>query len=66
MNKQDIVKAFKAATGAAFITRGQLAKLMGMKDPHRVDRYLRGLDRIDKKYYYIPDVVEALIERRTA
>lgn len=64
MNKNDIVRTFKALTGAAFITRKQLATLMGMKDPHRVDRYLKGLERIDKKYYYIPDVVDVLMSRR--
>lgn len=64
MNKQEIVRTFRSITGAVFITRKQLANLMGMKDPHRVDRFLKGLDRIDRKYYYIPDVVEVLLSRR--
>lgn len=65
MTKQDVVSSFKTKTGGAvFITRKQLAELMGIKDPHYVDRFLKGLDRIDRKYYYIPDVVEMLLSRR--
>ena len=64
MNKQEIVRTFRSITGAVFITRKQLADLMGMKDPHGVDRYLKGLERIDNKYYFIPDVAEVLISRR--
>ena len=65
MKKREIVSMFKTVTGAAFITRNQLKKLMGVKDPHCVDKYLRGLDRVNGKYYFIPDVAEALLERRT-
>lgn len=36
---------------------------MGKKDPHAVDKYLYGLDRVDGKDYFIPDVANVLKER---
>lgn len=42
-----------------FITRMQLAEYMGYRDPHSVDKFLSGLERI-AKLYFIPDVVERL------
>lgn len=38
---------------------------MGVKDPKNVDKYLFGLERVDEKYYFIPDVASALKERCT-
>lgn len=42
-----------------FITRMQLAEYMGYRDPHSVDKFLSGLERI-AKLYFIPDVVEKI------
>lgn len=62
MNKREIAKEMqKACGGAMFITRQQLAGFLGRKKPDSVDRYLVGLERIDKMYY-IPDVVENLMK----
>lgn len=61
MNKAEIVKDIKEFTGSGLITRKQLSDYCGKKDPHGVDRYLQGLNPIDKKYYFIPDVVDVLI-----
>lgn len=47
--------------GSAFIRKNQLAKFMNMKDPNTCNRYLAGLEKLGKGYYFIPDVVESII-----
>lgn len=59
MNRQELIKEFKTLNGSLFITRNELAKAMSYNDPHCVDRFLYGLERVGKKYF-IPDVVSAL------
>lgn len=61
MNKSELVKDIKAFTGSGLITRKQLADYCGKRDPHGVDRFLYGLVPIDKRYYFIPDVVDSLM-----
>lgn len=56
MEKQEMIKLFRTETGSLFITRQELSKVMGYADPHNVDRYLCGLEKVEKKYF-IPDVV---------
>lgn len=63
MNKQEIVNDLHKHCGSFFITRNELAKFMGKKDPHGVDYILYGLDRVEKKYY-IRDVAESLISHK--
>lgn len=62
MNRQELIKEFKTLNGSLFITRNELAGVMGYKDAHCVDKYLSGLERVEKKYF-IPDVVESIKRR---
>ena len=61
MNKTELTKAMQNHTGSSFITRLELMKFMGYKNPSSVDRYLHSLERVDKRYF-IPDVAGKLIE----
>ncbi len=65
MVKQEIVRRFEKETrGQAFVTAAQFAGLMGMKDQGYAKRtYLKGLEAVDGKYYFIPDVAKKLMER---
>jgi hypothetical protein len=66
MTKQEIQKDMRAYVGGGFITRTQFAAYMGMKDPRKAkEKFLDGLERVDGKYYFIPDVAKVLYERRT-
>lgn len=64
MNRQEIINDLQKHCGGFFITRGQLAKFMGKKDPHGVDYILSGLDRLERKYYYIRDIADSLIAHK--
>lgn len=66
MNKQEIVRRFERETeGQAFITATQMAKLLGVTDTYKVKiKYLNGLDAINGKLYFIPDVAQRLMEMR--
>ena len=61
MNKREIINSMEKYTKASFITRKQLAEFLGRKSQYHVDKYLVGLDRIDKMYF-IPDVAARLME----
>lgn len=63
MTKTELANDMKRFCGCSFITRKKLADYMGKKDPHAVDKYLYGLDRVDGKDYFIPDVANVLKER---
>lgn len=63
MDKTELVNDMKRTYKSAFITRQQLAQYMGKKDPHGIDKYLRGLERVDKSSFFIPDVARAIKER---
>ena len=60
--KTEIVNDMKRFAGASFITRKQLADYMGFKDPHSVDVFLAPLQQT-KHRYFIPEVVERIIEQ---
>lgn len=63
MDKRELVRDMKQYCGGGFIKRQQLANYMGIKDPHNVDKYLHGLERVEGKYYFISDVAGVLKER---
>lgn len=65
MDKQALIKDMKATFGSAFITRNGLSQYMGIKNPQNVDQYLYGLERVNGKYYFIPDVAQVLKARCT-
>lgn len=43
-------------------TRQRLAEYLAYKDPHRVDRFLRGLDRICGTRYSTEDIYDRIVE----
>lgn len=59
MTKSELTKDMKAAVGSGFITRRELAAYMGYKDPGKIDKYIRDLQKVGKRYF-IPDVADAL------
>lgn len=61
MYKSDIVRELRQYTGAGMISRIQLAKFMGYSSPDPVDKYLRGLRRVRRRYF-IAEVAERLQE----
>lgn len=62
MTKTKILKTIQLVHKSAFIKRSELAEVMGYKDPHNVDKYLKGLPKIGSKYSVL-DVAEAMAER---
>jgi len=66
MTRQDIRRALaKAGETQAFITAAQFAEVMGIKTVNHAKRaFLSGLECVDGKYYFIPDVAAELISRR--
>lgn len=65
MTKQEIQRDMRAFVGGGFITRTQFAAYMGIKDPRKAKtKFLEGLEKVDGKFYFIPDVARALYERR--
>lgn len=63
MDRRELVNDMKQTFKASFITRQQLANYMGIKDPHCVDKYLHGLERVNGKFYFVTDVASRLKER---
>lgn len=59
ITKQKLITAF----GGTFTTRKKVAEALGYKDPHRVDKYLRGLDRINNSRYLSSDVADAILSQ---
>ena len=49
--------------GSVFITKKGVAEAFGIKDVHNVSPMLSGLPKVNNKYYYIPEVAEALLAR---
>lgn len=64
MERKEMIQNFVSRTGQLFITKNELAALMGYKDVKNVSKYLYGLERVEKKYY-IPDVVARIKEAAT-
>ncbi len=66
MTKQEIIRDMqKASEKQGFITASQFTRYMGRTNITKCkDSFLSGLDRIDNKYYFIPDVAAVLMSRR--
>ena len=63
MTARDIEQDMKASVnGASFITPGQLAKYLGVKNTTRVrQKYLKDAFKLEEsKKYFIPEVAKAL------
>lgn len=65
MDKQSLIRDMRSYCNSGFITRQKLAEYMGLKNPRHVDKYLNELERVNGKYYFIPDVATRLKERST-
>ena len=60
MNRKEQIAEMKQSVGGkSYIKRQELADHMGYKNPHSIDKYLSGLERIGT-YYFIPDVVDSI------
>lgn len=63
MKRSDLIADLRRFVGGGgFITRQQLTTYLGLKDAHCVDKYLFRLDKVGGRYFFIPDVAEALKE----
>lgn len=56
--REDLARAI----GKPFTTRRRLAEVLGYKNAQPVDKYLKGLPRINKTRYYTYDVVDAILK----
>ena len=67
MKKQEIIQGLpKTAKAEGFITATKFAQYMGCTNISKCrDKYLADLERVEEKYYFIPDVAEVLMSRRT-
>ena len=60
MQRGNIKKCLENFCGP-LVSRQQLANFMGYKDPHSVDKYLKGLNKIENKYF-AADIADVLYE----
>lgn len=65
MTKSELANDMKKFAGGGFITKQKLADYMGIKKQGYINRYVAGLERVDNKYYFIPDVADNICKRRT-
>lgn len=67
MKRQEIIRTMEKVSGSqGFITSTQFAKVMGVKTADHVKKkYLTGLECIEGKYYFIPDVVTKIMNDRS-
>ena len=64
MDKQTIIRNMERQFGRrGCITKTEFAEYMGISRHHLGD-WLDGLDKINGKYYFIPDVAQRLMDRR--
>lgn len=62
MTARDIERDMRASvSGAGFISKGELARYLGQKNPDRVKEYLQDAFRLpNTKKYFIPDVAQSI------
>lgn len=61
MDRQNLIRDMKRyCKGASFITKAQFKDYVGFSRA-TADRKLRGLEKVDGKYYFIPDVVKKML-----
>lgn len=63
MTKRELIADMKRSVGdgQGFITLSGIQRYMGVKSHHSVDKYVHGLERINNKYYFIPDVADSML-----
>lgn len=59
MTKTEIEKDMKKAVGGSFITASELASYLGYKKADSVQNIVKGLTRLNKKYF-VPEVAERI------
>ena len=57
--KEQIAEMKWSVGGSSYIRRKEVAAHLGYSDPHNIDKYLAGLERIGMAYF-IPDVVDSI------
>ena len=57
MTREELARAI----GKPFTTRKNLAEKLGYKDAKSVDKYLRGLTKVNETRYYTYDVVDIIM-----
>ena len=62
MTKKDIVYALSSGGKQSFITMTQVAQKMGCSE-RTVRRRLEGVNAIDGKYFFVPEVAENFSKR---
>jgi hypothetical protein len=63
MNKNSLkTEMVRFVGGSSFIKKIQLAQFLGFKDPNSVNKYVAGLESISRGYFFIPDIVDRLID----
>lgn len=63
MEKRDLVLDMKTfMKGSSFITKADLARYIGVKQPRYIEKYLINLEMLSGKYYFIPEVAGILKE----
>ena len=64
MDRQQIIRDMQAhCRGASFITQKEFAGFLGCS-LSTAKRKLKDLEKVDKKYYYIRDVVQSMLSER--
>lgn len=63
MKRKELIESMQKFTKSGYIIRDELKEYMGYKDPHDVDKFLKYLERIGKKYF-IPDVADSIMSQR--
>lgn len=65
MDRQSLRRCMEqCANGASFITGEQFMRFLGVSRS-TAQRKLRSLERIDGKYYFIPDVVDEMMRQKS-
>ena len=65
MTKTELARDMKTFVGAGVISNTELCKYLGQTNKTRIKaQYLSGLTPIAGKKYFIPEVAEAIMEKR--
>lgn len=63
MDRRELINDMKTFAKSGMITRQIFSEYMGVKNPKNIDKYLRGLEKVEGKYYFIPDIATELKDR---
>lgn len=62
MTKKELVADMKkSVNGSSFIIKSDLMKYLGVGSHHTIEKYVNDLERINGRYYFIPDVAESML-----